>query len=82
MRQSLLEESMKHKEILKEKEENIAQLQISLSEAVTQVKNRDLEVKHLSNYIGKCKILLVKRVIVCCLLATLQSQNSAGHDIH
>ena len=57
MRQSQLEESMKHKEILKEKEENIAQQQISLSEAVIQVKNRDLEVKHLSSYIGKCNIL-------------------------
>ena len=53
MRQSHLEETMKHQAILKEKNENIKQIEKSLSEAVTQVKNKELEVKHLSYYIGK-----------------------------
>ena len=53
LRQSHLEESMKHQTLLKERNESIKQMEKSLSEAVTEVKNKELEVKHLSHYIGK-----------------------------
>ena len=53
MRQSHLEESMKHQALLTERNESIRQMEKSLNEAVTEVKNKELEVKHLSHYIGK-----------------------------
>lgn len=53
VKQTQLEQSSKYKEILKEKDEKIQMLQQSLEEAVTDCKNKTLEIKHLSHYIGK-----------------------------
>ncbi len=40
-------------EILKQKDSRIAELEEKVEEAANETKNKSLEVKHLSNYIGE-----------------------------
>ena len=51
-KQTQLEQSSRYKEILNDKEEKIQTLQQSLEEAIAETRNKTLEIKHLSNYIG------------------------------
>ena len=50
-KQRQLEESFRSKELLKEKDEQIEQLQSRLMDAAVDLRERSLEIKHLTNYI-------------------------------
>lgn len=56
VKQTQLEQSSKYKEVMKEKDQKIQTLQQNLEQALLDSKNKALEIKHLSNYIGKVHV--------------------------
>lgn len=54
-KQKQLEEAFRSKELLREKEELIAQLQDKLTDAAIELREKGLEIKHLTNYIEEIR---------------------------